>query len=964
MSHWLTNLRKSETSLKRGAKVALAWFGAAVPSRRFCLFCRFCPFLLFGSLSLFAADETKEVHVIEEKLVGGVATQLRDQTLLTGGDYTTQVAPAISGQIFTQWSISRTQTFVNRDRLGRAKDSVTYHLYEPTTLTANYLPIGEDADNDGVADGYEIYWYGDLDETASSDTDGDGMTFAEELAAGTNPLIPNESVEGGIVWDDGTQLQYNPDGLQPYTIRSEPEGKLFATITDYAIPGKSITTPNCNHLTTTFAYWTCNGVRVQDRHGRSLDGITFSMPNEAVEYVAVCENDAEVREQYYWYGKKMAMTSDSDADGMTLAEEVAAGTNPLIPNESVEGGIVWSDGNLLQYNMDGYQPYTIRSEPEGALFTTIKDIVKTGTALSTPVCNHSTTKFAYWTLNGVRQQDRYGRAYDQVNFSMPDAAVEVVAVCVDDADARQQQYWYGAAMSMTSDTDGDGMTFAEEVAAGTNPLIPNESVEGGIVWDDGEYLETDLQVYEQAQGAVVGERFEELFTSPIAGNGATSATFGMNLQPVVADVNGDGLWDLVLVSDSGVKVLVNVGAKGNPEFEERLVDVSAVDLQMNSTEKLDTLDLDTPVIGALSATVWGEALLASDTEGRIWFYTSQTSQTPQTSQTFALQHKVWGGSYAGFANGLRLAAVDWDDDGDLDCLAGTAEGKLMLLRDPKVGRPTNLKALVGVDNVKLDWDPNQQSRIRGYKVYRADAGGEDFTSLVSPYTPLPTYRDYPPRVSDFDYKVSSISRHYVAGNSTPIESESPATEVVRAELGKVKFFWKDAVAKQGERAEVLLSIENSLNYDVAGKTQVVTFDPTYLTPLKIVKTGLTENVIYEESVADGKWTITLKSGNLAAGGGKFFTLVFDTLKAGTTKVGEATVTIVARQEPALYRLGDVTGDGVVDTLDLRELAKLKSAAGRKWTANQLKAGDFNGNGKLDEADYQALRDLLKEKGIL
>ena len=198
----------------------------------------------------------------------------------------------------------------------------------------------------------------------------------------------------------------------------------------------------------------------------------------------------------------------------------------------------------------------------------------------------------------------------------------------------------------------------------------------------------------------------------------------------------------------------------------------------------------------------------------------------------------------------------------------------------------------------------------------------------------------------------------------PFVSESPATEVVRASLGKVKFFWNDAVAKQGERAEVLLSIENSLNYDVAGKTQVVTFDPAYLVPLKIIKTGLTENVSYEESVIDGKWTITLKSGNLAAGGGKFFSLVFDTLKAGTTKVGEATVTIVARQEPAPYRLGDVTGDGVVDDADLRLLGKLKSAAGRKWTANQLKAGDFNGNGKLDEADYQALRDLLKVKGLL
>ena len=101
-----------------------------------------------------------------------------------------------------------------------------------------------------------------------------------------------------------------------------------------------------------------------------------------------------------------------------------------------------------------------------------------------------------------------------------------------------------------------------------------------------------------------------------------------------------------------------------------------------------------------------------------------------------------------------------------------------------------------------------------------------------------------------------------------------------------------------------------------------------------------------------------------AGGGKFLTLVFDTLKPGTTKVGEATVTIAARSESASYRLGDLTGDGIVNKDDLRELADQNNAAGRKWTADQLKAGDLNGNGVLDNADYQALRDLLKERGLL
>jgi hypothetical protein len=59
----------------------------------------------------------------------------------------------------------------------------------------------------------------------------------------------------------------------------------------------------------------------------------------------------------------------------------------------------------------------------------------------------------------------------------------------------------------------------------------------------------------------------------------------------------------------------------------------------------------------------------------------------------------------------------------------------------------------------------------------------------------------------------------------------------------------------------------------------------------------------------------------------------------------------------------MNGDGRLTKEDAQIMARLKQSSKPKWNERELRAGDFNGNGKLDNADYQALREKLKSLGV-
>jgi len=163
-----------------------------------------------------------------------------------------------------------------------------------------------------------------------------------------------------------------------------------------------------------------------------------------------------------------------------------------------------------------------------------------------------------------------------------------------------------------------------------------------------------------------------VFSSPIVSNNATSVTFGgtggyaigdetgAQVRPVVADVNSDGLWDLIVVSETTTNVFVNVGSKGNPQFANcgsggGLIEAALPWCDMNSTAKLAAMSLDVEPVGALSATTNGATLLVSDDEGRIWYYSSTAVDGNRDQSTAVANFQLPAANYRIWASVVSVA---------------------------------------------------------------------------------------------------------------------------------------------------------------------------------------------------------------------------------------------------------------------------------------------------------------------
>ncbi len=524
-------------------------------------------------------------QVLYDEVSRPVGLISNSRTVESSTEVTSSSAPLVSGSYsFVEWQFGGVR---QEDLLGRALNPFSFTIYEPTTATAVYALTSADTDADGVKDWYERHFYGDLDEAADSDTDGDGIPLSAEYSRDYHPNLANEVTGRGLAWQrsDTIFVQLNTDPL--YVETSDPAG-LVGEIQTAVSLNTNLTTRALygNRGGYSFAYWTVNDVRQQDLLGRALDPVSLVVTGDttavAVHLPTSQDNDGDAVPDWYefnYYGStNLDAQSDSDGDGIDLATEYARDYQPVVGNEITGRGLAWQRSDTLNIiASSNYVFYTEKTDPEG-LVPTIEEGSLTGTNLTTRALAGSRGgyQFTHWTLNGSRQDDLLGQALDPISIAVTGTTVAVAHHLPGDQDndADGIPDWYEVRFSgdtnqtASADTDDDGVDLATEYARDYNPAISNEITGRGLSWQRSDVQFVDLQMFERVRYVMTNQVLHGWFSSsPLVFEGTD---LGGHTAPGVGDWDGDGDPDIFIGTSNGaIRVYENTGTRYTMDLSER-----------------------------------------------------------------------------------------------------------------------------------------------------------------------------------------------------------------------------------------------------------------------------------------------------------------------------------------------------------------------------------------------------------
>jgi hypothetical protein len=289
---------------------------------------------------------------------------------------------------------------------------------------------------------------------------------------------------------------------------------------------------------------------------------------------------------------------------------------------------------------------------------------------------------------------------------------------------------------------------------------------------------------------------------------------------------------------------------------------------------------------------------------------------------------------------------------DATLLIGSA-GQMPLLP------PTNVQARPGADSIALTWDPSTSPDVAGYNVYRSTSPDSGFAKInASPVTG--------DRTLDASALTPGTPYFYYMTAVDGSSNESDPSNITFAVFGQVKLFIPDAYGANGDSVTLPVNIANADGIEMCAVDIFVTYDQAVLTATDVDRTPLTAGYAWAENIGTPgivRAVIAAVSGETLHGEGSLFTILFDVVgSSGDTSELEFQVAgtffydcddlfnpvpldlndVGTFTVQAAYILGDLNGDGTVNTADA--VLALQIAVGNILpTPEQMAAGDVNGD---------------------
>ncbi|MDG1173934.1 MAG: cadherin domain-containing protein, partial [Opitutales bacterium] len=208
---------------------------------------------------------------------------------------------------------------------------------------AHYKPSNEDSDSDGVMDWFELYQFGDLNQSGTDDPDGDGFSNKREGELGQEATIVDSVEWGGIsgrlspgilYYQQQNRPPYDLELNNSYALLNKDVNASIGTFTPRDLDDPGVVRP--------YTYQLLSGAGGEDNSyfnllGRELRASqSFTTEGNFSIQVRVMDDEGESFDENFTI-RAVEPSWDEDGDGLGLEQEFANETNPTNPDSDGDG---------------------------------------------------------------------------------------------------------------------------------------------------------------------------------------------------------------------------------------------------------------------------------------------------------------------------------------------------------------------------------------------------------------------------------------------------------------------------------------------------------------------------------------------------------------------------------------------------------------------------------------------------